>query len=147
MQLIHNIQKTFNNLCNYDTVNLIHTIQSLNISLHKISPFITSPVNLEYGRNVIYQSEFVEILVLKFPSKAKTFVHDHGISVGCILIVNGTLQNITYENNSERIEEFTEGNIFTVKKDTVHKMYNATDSTAITFHVYSPPLKDVQIYE
>ncbi|HDR8151019.1 TPA: cysteine dioxygenase, partial [Bacillus cereus] len=115
MQLIHNIQKTFNNLCNYDTVNLIHAIQSLNISLHKISPFITSPVNLEYGRNVIYQSEFVEILVLNFPSKAKTFVHDHGISVGCILIVNGTLQNITYENNSERIEEFTEGNIFTVK--------------------------------
>ncbi|PGT58178.1 cysteine dioxygenase [Bacillus thuringiensis] len=147
MQLIHNIQKTFNNLCNYDTFNLIHAIQSLNISLHKISPFITSPVNLEYGRNVIYQSEFVEILVLKFPSKAKTFVHDHGISVGCILIVNGTLQNITYENNSERIEEFTEGNIFTVKKDTVHKMYSATDSTAITFHVYSPPLKDVQIYE
>ncbi|MEC2439586.1 cysteine dioxygenase, partial [Bacillus cereus] len=47
MQLIHNIQKTFNNLCNYDTVNLIHAIQSLNISLHKISPFITSPVNLE----------------------------------------------------------------------------------------------------
>ena len=48
--------------------------------------------------------------------------------------------------NREWIEEFTEGNIFTVK-DTVHKMYNATDSTAITFHVYSPPLKDVQIYE
>ncbi|MGQ0419606.1 cysteine dioxygenase [Bacillus sp. HC-Mk] len=91
-------------------------MQSLNISLHKIAPFITSPVNLEYGRNIIYQSEFVEILVLNFPSKAKTFVHDHGISVGCILIVNGTLQNITYENNSERIEEFTEGNIFTVKK-------------------------------
>lgn len=65
-------------------------------------------------------------------------MHDHGISVGCILIVNGTLQNITYENNSERIEEFTEGNIFTVKKDTVHKMYNATDSAVITFHVYSP---------
>ncbi|MBS9803469.1 cysteine dioxygenase [Bacillus toyonensis] len=147
MQLIHNIRKAFNNLCNYDTVNLIHAIQSLNISLHKISPFITSPVNLEYGRNVIYQSEFVEILVLNFPSKAKTFVHDHGISAGCILIVNGTLQNITYENNSERIEEFTEGNIFTVKKDTVHKMYNATDSAVITFHVYSPPLKDVQIYE
>lgn len=116
MQLIHNIRKAFNNLCNYDTFNLIHTIQSLNISLHKIAPFITSPVNLEYGRNVIYQSEFVEILVLNFPSKAKTFVHDHGISVGCILIVNGTLQNITYENNSERIEEFTEGNIFTVKR-------------------------------
>lgn len=115
MQLIHNIRKAFNNLCNYDTFNLIHTIQSLNISLHKIA-LITSPVNLEYGRNVIYQSEFVEILVLNFPSKAKTFVHDHGISVGCILIVNGTLQNITYENNSERIEEFTEGNIFTVKK-------------------------------
>ncbi len=45
------------------------------------------------------------------------------------------------KKNSERIEEFTEGNIFTVKKDTVHKMYNGTDSTAITFHVYSPPLK------
>ncbi|MGY1462276.1 cysteine dioxygenase [Bacillus toyonensis] len=147
MHLIHNISKAFYNLCSYDTENLIHAIQSLNISLHKISPFITSPVNHEYGRNVIYQSEFVEILVLYFPSKAKTFVHDHGISLGCILIVDGTLQNITYENNSERIEEFSEGNIFTVKKDTVHKMYNATDSTAITFHVYSPPLKDVQIYE
>ncbi|MBF7149145.1 cysteine dioxygenase [Bacillus toyonensis] len=147
MHLIHNISKAFHNLCSYDTENLIHAIQSLNISLHKISPFITSPVNHEYGRNVIYQSEFVEILVLNFSSKAKTFVHDHGISLGCILIVDGTLQNITYENNSERIEEFSEGNIFTVKKDTVHKMYNATDSTAITFHVYSPPLKDVQIYE
>ncbi|MDR4395540.1 cysteine dioxygenase, partial [Bacillus paranthracis] len=74
-------------------------------------------------------------------------VHDHGISVGCKIIDNGKQQNITYENNSERIEEFTEGNIFTVKKDTVHKMYNATDSAVITFHVYSPPLKDVQIYE
>ncbi|PFT26250.1 cysteine dioxygenase [Bacillus thuringiensis] len=147
MQLIHNMKKAFNNLCDYDTANLISAIQSLNITPHKISPFITSPSNLEYGRNVIYKSEFVEILVLNFPSKTKTLIHDHGISIGCILIVNGTLQNTTYEKNSERIEEFIEGNIFTVKKDTVHKMYNATDSTAITFHVYSPPLKDVQIYE
>ncbi|PEP89775.1 cysteine dioxygenase [Bacillus toyonensis] len=147
MQLIHNIQKAFNNLHDYDTTNLIQAIQSLNITLHRLSPFITSPVNLDYGRNVIFKSEFVEIIVLNFPSKAKTFVHDHGISLGCILIVDGTLQNITYENNSKRIEEFTEGNIFTVKKDTVHKMYNATDSAAITFHVYSPPLKNIQIYE
>lgn len=116
MQLIHNIKKAFHNLCDYDTANLISAIQSLNITLHKISPFITSPLNLEYGRNVIYKSEFVEILVLNFPSKAKTLIHDHGISIGCILIVNGTLQNITYEKNRERIEEFTEGNIFTVKK-------------------------------
>ena len=71
MQLIHNIRKAFNNLCNYDTFNLIHTIQSLNISLHKIAPFITSPVNLEYGRNVIYQSEFVEIFSIKFPQQSK----------------------------------------------------------------------------
>ncbi len=97
MQLIHNIKKAFHNLCDYDTANLISAIQSLNITLHKISPFITSPLNLEYGRNVIYKSEFVEILVLNFPRKAKTLIHDHGISIGCILIVNGTLQNITYE--------------------------------------------------
>ncbi|MGR5926807.1 cysteine dioxygenase [Bacillus pacificus] len=89
----------------------------------------------------------MEILVLNFPSKAKTLIHDHGISIGCILIVNGTLQNITYEKNSKRIGRVYRGKYFHRKKDTVHKMYNATDSTAITFHVYSPPLKDVQIYE
>ena len=152
MAFLESIKCTFDNLSSYDDVNLVQAVQSLNPTIDEVSKYVTEPKNLEYGRNVIYRSENVEVIVIYLPSMAKTFIHDHGLSIGCIFVVAGDLLNVLYKLDKEsnpiydRTQEFTQNDFFLVKGNTIHMMYNPTTSPVFTFHVYTPPLKDGTIY-
>lgn len=84
---------------------------------------------MEYGRNIIYHTNNLEIMVLYFPSLSKTPIHNHSASTGCIYIVQGSLQNILYTFEASettptyhQTQQFTQGNLFTVNNDTIHMM-------------------------
>ncbi|MFS0766198.1 MULTISPECIES: cysteine dioxygenase [Peribacillus] len=153
MGFLETIKSTFDNLPSYNEVKLVQAVQSLNLTFNEVSKYVTEPKDLEYGRNVIYSSENVEVIVIHLPSMAKTFIHDHGLSIGCIFVVAGDFLNVLYKLEDkesypiyDRIEEFSQNEILLVKEDTIHMMYNPTTSPVITFHIYTPPLKGGTTY-
>ncbi|MEP9404701.1 cysteine dioxygenase family protein [Peribacillus frigoritolerans] len=153
MDFLETIKGTFDNLPSYNEVNLVQAIQSLNLTFNEVSKYVTEPKDLEYGRNVIYRSENVEVIVIHLPSMAKTLIHDHGLSIGCIFVVAGDFLNVLYKLEDkasypiyDQVEEFSQNEILVVKEDTIHMMYNPTTSPVITFHIYTPPIKGGTTY-
>ncbi|WP_242311966.1 cysteine dioxygenase family protein [Bacillus cereus group sp. BfR-BA-01331] len=152
MKLIEIIKRSFDSLHLYSQQELIQIVQTLDLSPENLILYIIAPKHLEYGRNIIYHTNKLEVMVLYFPSLAKTPIHNHGTSTGCIYVVQGSLQNILYTLEStdttptyHQTQQFTQGNLFTVNNETIHMMQNSSTLPAITFHVYSPPLKNVKI--
>lgn len=153
MGFLETIKSTLDNLPSYNEVNLVQAVQSLNLTFNEVSKYVTEPKDLEYGRNVIYRSENVEVIVIHLPSMAKTLIHDHGLSIGCIFVVAGDFLNVLYKLEDkvsypiyDQVEEFSQHEILVVKEDTLHMMYNPTTSPVITFHIYTPPLKGGTTY-
>ncbi len=153
MGFLETIKSTLDNLPSYNEVNLVQAVQSLNLTFNEVSKYVTEPKDLEYGRNVIYRSENVEVIVIHLPSMAKTLIHDHGLSIGCIFVVAADFLNVLYKLEDkasypiyDQVEEFSQHEILVVKEDTIHMMYNPTTSPVITFHIYTPPLKGGTTY-
>ncbi|WP_249594377.1 cysteine dioxygenase [Peribacillus frigoritolerans] len=153
MGFLETIKSTLDNLPSYNEVNLVQAVQSLNLTFNEVSKYVTEPKDLEYGRNVIYRSENVEVIVIHLPSMAKTLIHDHGLSIGCIFVVAGDFLNVSYKLKDkatypiyDQVEEFSQHEILVVKEDTIHMMYNPTTSPVITFHIYTPPIKGGTTY-
>jgi cysteine dioxygenase len=153
LAFIDEVKKSFNHLPSYNDENLAKIVRSLNLNTNQIVPYITQPENLEYGRNVIYKNEEIEIIVIYLPAMAKTLVHDHGTSIGCIAVVKGNLLNVVYNHNENKtyplykeIQIFSNGDIFHVTGDTIHMMFNPSNTSVVTFHVYSPPLNGGRLY-
>lgn len=151
MKLIDSIRSLFDQLEDSESARLVQAIQSLPLNMDNISEFIQEPLELEYGRNVIYTSDQVEVIVIQLPSMAKTMIHNHGSSKGYIFVVEGDLLNILYRTSEsgaiyDRVEEYTTKDHFIVSGDTVHMMYNPAMTPAVTFHVYTPPVRGGQVY-
>ncbi|MEB9382205.1 hypothetical protein P4J09_30055 [Bacillus cereus] len=89
MKFIEIIKRSFDSSHVYSQQELIQIVQTLDLSLENVIPYITAPKHLEYGRNIIYHTKNLEVMVLYFPSLAKTPIHNHGTSTGCIYIVQG----------------------------------------------------------
>ncbi|MDM5292767.1 hypothetical protein QUF81_05955 [Peribacillus simplex] len=101
MDFLESVKCTFDNLPSYDEGNLVQAVQSLNLTFHEVSKYVTEPMDLEYGRNVIYKSENVEVIVIHLPSMARTLIHDHGLSIGCIFVVAGDFLNVLYKSEEK----------------------------------------------
>ncbi|WP_255260340.1 hypothetical protein [Bacillus cereus] len=91
--------------------------------------------------------------MLYFLSFAKTPIDNHGASTGCIYIVQWCLQNTLYTLEASKApptylqtQKFTQRNVLIFDKYTIHMMRNPIFLPAITFHVYSPPLKNIKIH-
>lgn len=152
MKFIEIIKRSFDSSHIYSQQELIQIVQTLDLSPENVIPYIT-PQNT-------WNTDEISFIIQKpgsngslLPSLAKTPIHNHGTSTGCIYIVQGDLQNILYNfEPSEttptyhQTQQFTQGNVFTVDKDTIHMMQNNLPLPAITFHVYSPSLEGVTIH-
>ncbi|MEB8915052.1 hypothetical protein P4G61_28860, partial [Bacillus cereus] len=80
MKFIEIIKRSFDSLHVYSQQELIQIVQTLDLSPENVIPYITAPKYLEYGRNIIYHTKNLEVMVLYFPSLAKTPIHNHGTS-------------------------------------------------------------------
>jgi cysteine dioxygenase len=147
--------RTLSEITNPTVAQVERVLRETDCTLKQVTPYITPPVApLNYGRNVIYQSELFEIIVLNLPAHTETPIHDHGESFCCAKVVSGGLVNRTYHllppDNSistvtEEVKHYTE-DFFTVTKDQIHSMYNPSHEALITFHIYSPPIRNNQYY-
>ncbi|MXQ55874.1 cysteine dioxygenase [Shimazuella alba] len=128
-------------------------IRNIPCDFQEIAPHISLPTPpLTYGRNVIFQSKLFEVIVLNLPPLIETPIHDHGASFCCVKIIKGTLHNRIFATSQNREmtllreEIYSTDDYFTVTTDLIHSMYNPNEEAVITFHIYSPPIRNNRYY-
>jgi cysteine dioxygenase len=127
-------------------------VRKLTMEPELIKPYVSEPVQLAYGRNVLYHSQHLEAIVIHLPPGAETAIHDHGCSVGCAVVIEGTMQNTVYQLDSYRYpvevyqKEVRTGEMLIAPKGQIHKMSNRTDQRVVSLHVYAPRLTETQRY-
>lgn len=107
-----------------------------------------------YARNLIVRSPFAELLLLCWRSGQRTPIHDHGGSVGVVLVCEGLLTETMYDRMPEGHvrphDTFRRGPGSVTGADVpdIHQLLNLQPEgkTMITLHCYAPPLSELNTY-
>jgi cysteine dioxygenase len=102
----------------------------------------------KYARNLLARSEFAEMLMLCWRSGQRTPIHDHGGSIGVVMVVEGALTETMYEVKPEgqvrpyNTHRWNPGGITGAEVEDVHQLLNLQPPgrDLVTLHCYSPPL-------
>lgn len=152
MSLIRAIEQTFCKLQNPTLEQLQEALQSIERSLMFVPDFKTEPNQLPYGRNVVYSSPYLEVIIIHIPASRSTAIHNHGLSIGAAYLVAGSLVNSTFSLDADgypiaKKDDFMQaGEYFTAPAEQIHQLSNPFHEPAISIHVYTPPLREVRRY-
>ena len=102
----------------------------------------------KYARNLIARSEGAELLMLCWRAGQRTPIHDHGGSVGVILLLEGLLTETMYERNAAghvrpyNTYKWNPGAITGADVPDIHQLLNLQPEgrDMVTLHCYAPPL-------
>jgi cysteine dioxygenase len=152
MDLLELLSYQFGSLLNPSRIVLIELLSQIPDLETRIEPYVTELKEYPYGRNVIYNSDEVEIIVVNLPAKSHTFIHDHGKSEGCGRVIQGELINAIYEViDQDQVRKIKEhkvqaNEIFSTPYGMIHQMLNREAERVVSLHAYSPPLKGLKVY-
>ncbi|WP_406687597.1 cysteine dioxygenase [Rossellomorea vietnamensis] len=152
MTLKERIKNRLDELTHPSTKELKEVLQSLNIRLEDLQPYLESPEGKPYFRKLLYQNEAVELLVMNW-SDMECAPHDHGDSKGWIQVMDGTSVNTIFEVKDNHLpheifhREYREGSFFFAPKKGVHKMRKGSEGSLVTLHLYSPPIQGMMVYD
>ena len=107
-----------------------------------------------YARNLITRSPFAELLLLCWRSGQRTPIHDHGGSVGVVLVCEGLLTETMYDRMPEghvrphNTFRRGPGSVTGADVPDIHQLLNLQpdDRTMVTLHCYAPPLSELNTY-
>ncbi|MGG0462501.1 cysteine dioxygenase [Priestia aryabhattai] len=152
MSLIEQVKHILDTLDSPTKLELRDALLALDISFNDLKPLLHSAKDKPYYRKLLYQNDDVELLVMNW-SGIECAPHDHGHSHGWIQVVNGTTINTVYEVKENQMPEelFSHhqgrGKLFFAPKKGVHKMKSAQGEGLVTLHLYSPPIKEMMVYD
>jgi cysteine dioxygenase len=153
MEYLKELQRHFAELSAPTPGQLQQAIQECRFTADFARTFATEPEGLPYGKNILWTSDTVQAVVIHLPAHSATYIHDHGESVGCAYVLEGTVVNTVYRMNPEgdaipvRTEHVANGSFFQADKNQIHRMSNPAGGRAVSFHVYSPPLMGARTYK
>lgn len=128
-------------------------IESIQFTDEFIQKSVTEPKELPYGKNMLLKTDDVEVAVIHLPAYGETFVHDHGDSIGCAMVLEGEMINTEYALNERGIpsviceRRIGKNGFFYATKHQIHKMSNPNRSRAVSFHIYTPNLNGSRKYD
>ncbi|MGH9759384.1 MAG: cysteine dioxygenase [Blastocatellia bacterium] len=107
-----------------------------------------------YARNLIARSDYAEMLLLCWHSGQRTPIHDHGGSIGVILVCEGMMTETMFERapegNVHPYNTYRRGTGAVTGADVpdIHQLLNleAEGKELVTLHCYSPPLSVLNTY-
>ncbi|RAL26936.1 cysteine dioxygenase [Thermoflavimicrobium daqui] len=153
MELKERVQQAFAKLANPSSNDLKKAIKSLKITLEELQPYLNDPETFPYGRNIIYKNDTVEVVVNNWANRFACAPHDHGKSFGWIYFVYGDALHEIYTLDQKEVLTHTatriekEGTAFLETSQLIHSIENPSEQDMlVTFHVYSPPIKDMKVY-
>lgn len=105
-----------------------------------------------YTRNCLARTEKYEIILLCWDIDAKAPIHDHGGEDCWVYQVQGTVQEIRYQEENDILKE-THRQTLTPNKLTYmhdrmgyHTIGNISNQRAMTLHIYASPIDICQVY-
>ncbi|BBH16577.1 hypothetical protein Back2_08640 [Nocardioides baekrokdamisoli] len=95
----------------------------------------------------LHRDELVDVWLIAWPTSLNTELHDHGGSAGVFTVVEGTLTEDVW--NGDRLESRTlrAGETSRFGPAYVHDVRNDRPQQAVSVHVYSPPLSQMNYYD
>lgn len=108
----------------------------------------------KYARNLIARSEHAELLMLCWRSGQRTPIHDHGGSIGVVMVCEGLMTETLYEQTPEghvrpyNTFRWSPGGITGADVPDIHQLLNLQPERRemVTLHCYSPPLSVLNTY-
>jgi cysteine dioxygenase len=102
----------------------------------------------KYARNLIARSEYAELLMLCWHSGQRTPIHDHGGSIGVVMVCEGSMTETMYEFAPEghvrpyNTYRWNPGGITGADVPDIHQLLNLQpdNKDLVTLHCYAPPL-------
>ena len=99
----------------------------------------------------LWRTAYSEAYAIGWKQSGDTGFHDHDGSVGAVFVVRGTVaeEHIVLRPTGDWLArvEFCAGETFRFDGAHIHRMRHAAGETALTVHVYSPPLGRAGAYE
>jgi cysteine dioxygenase len=107
-----------------------------------------------YLRKRLYRDASWEMLLLCWLPGQKTVIHDHGGSVGAVMVLCGQLDECQYMKAGEgqplsmqQLRRFGPSEVALETVEAIHKNENRGDVPAISLHLYSLPLRVLNSYD
>jgi cysteine dioxygenase len=125
-------------------------ISAFNFNENNLAPYLVPPADKPYGRNLIYQNEAIEIIIMNWAKNAFCDIHNHGHSFGLVKIIKGVLKNELFDAQFSLQEEaiYREGDHILVPKGIYHRMGNMYAlQNAISLHFYMPPIHNMHVID
>jgi cysteine dioxygenase len=152
VELLDRLEQTFCTLKKPSMPQLKEAFAALNHWLEQIPAYSTEPQQLPYGRNLLIKNEEIEVVVIHLPGDKSTPIHDHGHSIGCALVIEGELLDITYTLDDHgyplpiKESRAAAGELLEEGVNQIHRLFNPNEERMISLHAYAPPLQGSNKY-
>jgi cysteine dioxygenase len=108
----------------------------------------------KYARNLIVRSEYAELLLLCWRHGQRTPIHDHGGSIGVVLVCEGMMTETMFDRPPEghvrphNTYRRGPGAVTGADVPDIHQLLNLEQDgrDLVTLHCYAPPLSVLNTY-
>lgn len=135
-----------------------HSVESLERILAENTPTkeeicAASDAVMPYGRTLLKLTDTYEVIIGCWPRNGWCDAHDHGDAVGIVKSFGGDVVHLDYRLNDGCLElyhqcEIKEGETARLPMGMIHALHNvSSDEPYVGLHIYSPPPKDVRVFD
>ncbi|MEM9415551.1 MAG: cysteine dioxygenase family protein [Planctomycetota bacterium] len=109
----------------------------------------------DYRRNLVVEGPMYEVLLLCWKSGQRSPIHDHAHSVCGVKVLQGTGTEVRYRETPcgqvvpYDARELAKGGVCASVDHDIHELSNmeAQGNNLVTMHIYSPPLREMAMYD
>ena len=103
---------------------------------------VSAPAGLRTWSRLVCTDEF-DAWLIAWGSWSEVAAHDHGDSTGAIRVLRGSLTEVYLERDAWQERTVRPGRSILVPPGRVHGVANPAARAAVSLHVYSPPLQEM----
>ena len=128
---------------NLTTRQVHQSVQQAQIQHRDLMPWATfdHPVTHSYGRKLVYDGGYFEIMVMSWVPGDFSAIHDHGAAQWGAVQCFGSAEHYVYELDGNMLRtraarHYTPGSVKAVDRDLIHQMGNPGKSPFLSLHIY-----------
>ncbi|EMT50204.1 hypothetical protein I532_23669 [Brevibacillus borstelensis AK1] len=155
--IVEEIRNAFAILTEPTPSKIKEVLSRLPLSADAFASCMPSSDGLPYGREVLFRTNDVEIVLIYLPPGHESAPHDHGSSFGWEYVLQGEMMNINHSviPGSSRAPAYVSvqetmsvasGQVYFIEKGQIHAIRNGGQTPVISLNVYSPPLSGCKEY-